>query len=205
MITGKVIGCVVLLPDKQDVDRQKDLITAYCQRKRLPLIEHWIHLEALPYRQARTKRIQSFLRKLQKNDLMVVSELTHLGNSMGQIAILVDTLLKNKIWVCSIKEKLELEDRKDRYTLALIRMFDIFAHMERTLIRRRTREALRRARIKGTILGRPRGKLSKSKLDGKEDDIRFYLAKGVSKSSIAKILDVGWTTLDHYIKTRRIA
>ena len=44
----------------------------------------------------------------------------------------------------------------------------------------------------------------KSKLDGKEEDIRMLLGKEVSKASIAKILDVSRSALYHFIETRKI-
>ena len=61
------------------------------------------------------------------------------------------------------------------------------------------------AKAKGKLLGRPKGALGKSKLDGKEQDIRALLDKDVSKSSIAKILNVSRSALYHFIETRKIA
>ncbi len=49
-----------------------------------------------------------------------------------------------------------------------------------------------------------RGSSRKSKLDGKEEDIRILLGKEVSKASIAKILDVSRSALYHFIETRKI-
>ena len=46
--------------------------------------------------------------------------------------------------------------------------------------------------------------MGKSKLDGKEEDIRMLLGKEVSKASIAKILDVSRSALYHFIETRKI-
>ena len=55
------------------------------------------------------------------------------------------------------------------------------------------------------LLGRPKGALGTSRLDGKEQDIRALLGKDVSKASIAKILDVSRSALYHFIQTRKIA
>jgi DNA-binding CsgD family transcriptional regulator len=46
--------------------------------------------------------------------------------------------------------------------------------------------------------------LGKSKLDGKESEIKDLLAKGVTKANIAKILGVSWPTLQNFIKTRKL-
>ena len=61
------------------------------------------------------------------------------------------------------------------------------------------------AKAKGKLLGRPKGALGTSRLDGKEQDIRALLGKDVSKASIAKILDVSRSALYHFIQTRKIA
>jgi hypothetical protein len=60
------------------------------------------------------------------------------------------------------------------------------------------------ARTKGRLLGRPKGVLGKSKLDGKEEEIRMLLGKEVSKASIAKIVSVSRTVLHHFIRTRKL-
>ena len=86
----------------------------------------------------------------------------------------------------------------------MIALFGLFAEVERDLISERTKEGLAAAKAKGTRLGRPKGALGSSKLDGKEPDIRGLLGKGVSKASIAKILDVSRSALYHFIETRRI-
>ena len=90
-------------------------------------------------------------------------------------------------------------------TKAMIALFGLFAEVERDLISERTKEGLAAAKAKGKLLGRPKGALGTSRLDGKEQDIRALLGKDVSKASIAKILDVSRSALYHFIQTRKIA
>jgi hypothetical protein len=54
------------------------------------------------------------------------------------------------------------------------------------------------------LLGRPKGSLGPSKLDGKEGEIRMLVEKEVSKASIAKIMGVSSTNLRHFIRTRKL-
>src|ERR1700680_940515 len=61
-------------------------------------------------------------------------------------------------------------------------------------------EGLASARAKGRLLGRPKGVLGKSRLDGKEEEIRLLLQKQVSKASIAKIVGVTRPTIYRFIK-----
>ena len=61
-------------------------------------------------------------------------------------------------------------------------------------------QRLRAVRLK---LGRPKGSLGVSRLDGKEDEIRHFLKLGVSKTTIAKITGVSRTALYSSFMTTR--
>ena len=78
----------------------------------------------------------------------------------------------------------------------------MFAEVERDLISERTRQGLAQARSSGRKLGRPKGALGVSRLNGKEDDIRRFLELGVSKTAIAKLTGVSRTTLYTFMRTR---
>ena len=115
---------------------------------------------------------------------------------------------RNILFKCprwSIKEAIEFDGKQDLRTKVMIALFGLFAEVERDLISERTKEGLAAAKAKGKRLGRPKGALGTSRLDGKEQDIRALLDKDVSKSSIAKILNVSRSALYHFIETRKIA
>lgn len=86
----------------------------------------------------------------------------------------------------------------------MIALFGLFAGIERDLISERTKEGLASARARGRLLGRPKGVLGRSKLDGKEGEIRMLLEEEVSKASIAKLVGVSRTALRHFIRTREL-
>lgn len=110
--------------------------------------------------------------------------------------------IQKQVRLIAIKEAIRFEGKQNIQTKAMIALFGLFAEVERDLIAQRTKEGLAAAKARGKRLGRPKGALSKSKLDGKEGDIRSLLQKRVSKASIARIMDVSPTTLHHFIKTR---
>jgi DNA invertase Pin-like site-specific DNA recombinase len=87
------------------------------------------------------------------------------------------------------------------FQVVMVTLFGLFAEIERTLLSLRTKEALAVAKAAGKRLGRPRGTLGKSKLDGKKEEIQTLLALRVSKASIAKITGVDRATLSHFIPT----
>ncbi len=118
---------------------------------------------------------------------------------------MVDYLVKNRIRLVAIKESIELSGKQDIQTKVMITMFSLFAEIERDLISERTKEGIAAARAKGKVIGRPKGSLGKSKLDGKEEEIQLLLEKRVGITSIAKIMGVSRTALRHFIKTRKLA
>ena len=84
-------------------------------------------------------------------------------------------------------------------------LFALFAEVERDLISERTREGPRQGQGLGEgKLGRPKGSLGVSRLDGKEDEIRRFLELGVSKTAIAKITGVSRTALYSFMSTRGV-
>jgi DNA invertase Pin-like site-specific DNA recombinase len=86
----------------------------------------------------------------------------------------------------------------------MITMFSLFAGVERDLISERTKEGLAKARSQGKLLGRPKGTIGKSKLDGKENEIKEYLAKKVNRANIARIYDVSFPTIENFIRSRNL-
>ncbi len=53
--------------------------------------------------------------------------------------------------------------------------------------------------------GRPKGRFTASVLDDKEDDIRRMLRMKFAKSEIARILNVPYTNLVYFVRTRKLS
>ena len=102
----------------------------------------------------------------------------------------------------ALKENIRVEGKRDIQTKVMTTLFALFAEVERDLISERTREGLAKARASGRKLGRPKGSLGVSRLDGKEDEIRHFLGLGVSKTAISKITGVSRPTLYSFMSTR---
>ena len=141
---------------------------------------------------------------MEAGDLLLVSEISRLGRSVGQIIQIVDDLIKYKINFIAIKENIRLNGKQDIQSKVMVTMFGLFAEIERDLISERTREGLVAARAKGKVLGRPKGSHGKSILDGKEAEIKTLLSKKIPKASVAKILEVSRSTLLHFIRSREL-
>ena len=134
-----------------------------------------------------------------------MSELSRLGRSTSEVIDIVNELIAREIKFIAIKQGLSISGQHDMQTKIMVTMFSLFAEIERDLISERTKEGLAAARAKGKTIGRPKGTLGKSKLDGKEEEIRSLLNKEVGITSIAKIMGVSRTALRHFIRTRKLS
>ena len=195
-------GYIRVSTNEQNTENQRLSILEYANKNGLT-IDRWIEVKAGTRKSSRERKIDQL--DLCKGDTLIVAELSRLGRSVGQIAILVDELLHNKVKLICIKENLELVGKQNMQTKVMITMFSLFAEIERDLISEPTKEGLARARAEGKLLGRPKGRLGKSKLDGLQKEIQDYLAKGVNKTNIARIYNVSAPTLAHFIKTRNLS
>ena len=201
---AKTIGYIRVSTGKQTVENQEHAILKYTASRKVH-VDDWYRVEMSTRKTTKQRRVEELLENLETGDTLIVSELSRLARSVGQIAIIVDTLRDKGIRFISIKENMTLNGKRDIQTKVMITMFALFAEIERDLISERTREGLARARAQGKLLGRPKGRLGQSKLDGQEDQIRDLMDKGVTKANIAKILGVSWPTLQNFINTRKVS
>ena len=199
----KTVAYLRVSTGSQDLANQKLAVLDYARQKRFA-IDRFVEAQASSRKGRDTRRIDELLEVLEAGDRLVVSELSRLGRSLGQVIQLVDELVKRKIRFTAIKEDIRFEGKQDLQTKVMIALFGLFAEVERDLISERTKEGLAGARAKGRLLGRPKGSLGPSQLDGKEGEIRLLLEKEVSKRSIAKIVGVSPTTLRHFVRTRKL-
>jgi DNA invertase Pin-like site-specific DNA recombinase len=194
-------GYVRVSTDSQNTETQKLAVLQYANEKHAK-IDNWMEIKASSRKSPKERRLDELLGQLHEGDSLIVAELSRLARSVGQIAILVDALLKKKVRVVSLKENIALSGKADIQTKVMITMFSLFAEIERDLISERTKEGLARARAEGKLLGRPKGTKGKSKLDGTEKGIKEYLAKGVTRANIAKIYGVSFPALQNFIVSR---
>jgi len=187
----------------QDCDNQRLAILDYAHRRKIN-IDEFISMQVSSRKTLKQRGILELLKRLEPGDVLLVSELSRLGRSVGQIIQMIDELITNQIRFVAIKESIELSGKQDIQTKVMVTMFSLFAEIERDLISERTKEGIKAARANGKAIGRPKDSLGKSKLDGKENEIRLLLEKEVGITSIAKIMGVSRTALRHFIRTRKL-
>ena len=198
--TVKTVAYLRVSTAQQDAGSQRLAILEYARRQGFR-IDDFIEATASARTSAKRRRLDQLMAVLEPGDRLVVSELSRLGRSLGEVVALLDAIAKASVAFVAVKENIRFEGRQDLQTKVMTTLFALFAEVERDLISERTREGLAKARASGKKLGRPKGSLGVSRLDGREDEIRHFLNLGVSKSSIAKITGVTRPTLYNFIAT----
>ena len=162
----KTVAYLRVSTAQQDVRSQRLAILEYARKHDLR-IDDFIEATASGQASEKRRRLDELLNGLQRGDRLIVSELSRLGRSLGQIVAILDALAKAGVAFVALKEDIRVEGKRDIQTKVMTTLFALFAEVERDLISERTREGLAKARASGRKLGRPKGSLGVSRLDGK--------------------------------------
>jgi len=194
-----VYGYIRVSSDKQTVENQRFEINRFCENQHLS-IEGWIEETISGTKSYNKRQLGILLRKIQKDDIIVCSELSRLGRNLFMIMEILNLCMTKECKVWTIKDNYRLGDDIQSKVLAFA--FGLSAEIERNLISQRTKEALARKKAEGMVLGRPKGSKNspdKYKLSGKEKLIARLLDEGLSQRKIAKKCKVDRNTLSRFI------
>ena len=142
---------------------------------------------------------KSLLTHLREEPLPVIAyELSRLGRSFYETFRTIQELesLGAPVITISPKESF-LQNLDPQIRQLIIAILAWTAERERELLRQRTREGMRRAKLEGKHIGRPKVKINMRK-------VRELRAKGVSYRDIARILGVNYYTLLRRVKEEGI-
>lgn len=197
-----IYGYIRVSTDKQTVENQRFEIENYCRERDL-IVNAWIEETISGMKKIDDRKLGKLLGRLKPNDTIICAELSRLGRNMFMIMSILNYCMENNIKVWTIKDNYRLGDDLTSKVLAFA--FGLSAEIERNLISQRTKEALARKKSEGIQLSRPKGrKSSYYKLTGKEKLIIELRQKELSKTKIAKILDVHRNTLSSFMKKNNI-
>ena len=197
-----IYGYIRVSTDKQTVENQRFEINKFIKKNKLK-VDKWIEETISGTVSPNKRNLGKLLQMAKKGDIIICSELSRLGRNMFMIMSILNTLMEREVIVYTVKEGYRLGEDLTSKVLAFA--FSISAEIERTLISQRTKEALRRKKSEGVILGHPKGKKnSHKKLTGQENQIRLMLDEGYPKTLIAKQLGVCLSTLYNFMKENDI-
>lgn len=188
--------------DKQTVENQRFEILKFADEKKLR-VDEWVQETVSGVKKAEDRRLGVLLEHLRKEDILIVSEISRLGRSLMEVMSILHDCMELDIRVFTTKERYELGNNISSKVLAFA--FGLSAEIERDMISRRTKEGLARLKSEGKTLGRPKGTFAKkTKLTGREKEIKELLSKRVSMMAIARLMGVHRATLGSFIKSRNL-
>lgn len=202
----KTLAYIRTSTDKQDLNNQRLEILEYARLRGLQ-IDDFIAISMSSRKSPRARRIDDLLNHLGPGDTLIVTELSRLGRSTGEVINLLANLVDNGLTVIVIKQNLTLNKAQDDVQgLIMVTMLSLFAELERVIISQRTKEALAAKRAQGVTLGKPAGTVQKSVYDKDRARIAELLRLGVSARRISsQHLRYGTpSSLAYYINTRQL-
>lgn len=197
-----VVAYIRISTNKQDIDTQKIQIMEYAMKEKL-IIDKFIEVQQSSKKSLEKRKIDE-LRTLNKDDLLIVYEISRLGRSMFETINLILELSEKGIQFIFLKQP-EISSFKNIHTKLLLTFYASMAELERDFISYRTKAGLEKARAKGKILGRPKGTYS-SVYDEDFKTIKELLKKDMSLSSVWKFLGkkTHYMTFYGFCKSRKL-
>ena len=187
--------------DAQDVDNQRHGILEYANSNgftRLQFTEDSVSGKT----SWRDRKLGALIESLAPDDVLIFAEISRIARSTLQVLEVLERCAARNIAVHIAKQKMVLDDSMQSRITATV--LGLAAEIEREFISIRTREALAKRKAEGVQLGRPKGPAERVKLDDHEPAIRDYLAKGINKRDIARLIPCAPSTLYDWMKRRGI-
>lgn len=178
---------------KQDINGQKRLLI------KLGVSEDLIFWEYGSGMKTDREKLNMVLQLLEKGDTLATTEVSRLSRSTKHLCEIIEIihekharlLIGNFVVDCT-------GDVLDPMTEGMLKMWGVFAEMERNMIRQRINYGIENARAKGKVLGRP-----KTSTDNIPDVFYRYYPKYANKqinvTELAKLCECSRTTIYHYL------
>jgi len=183
----KVIGYIRVSSDKQDAQKQEHLLLKYAQQHHMQ-IDDFIKIEISSRKNTEARRIDELLELLDREDFLLVAELSRLGRNMFEVLNIINQLSENDVSIVFVRQP-ELSTAGPHGKL-LLAIYCYFAEAERDFISVRTQQGLAAARASGKQLGRPKGSRDKERvLDPYREQIKEYLQMQLPLRRICRIIN----------------
>lgn len=192
-----IIGYLRVSTEKQNPENQRDEIRRFAQEKAFQ-IDSWV-VETVSGKTARKKRkLGRLLRKMQKGDTLIVTEISRLSRSLTEIMAIMGECLDRQINIYTTKERYTFDNSINSKVLCFA--FGLVAEIERNLISMRTKEALALKKAEGVRLGRRPGSNVKMQLISEnEERINKMIAAGLPVTKICRKIGVSRNTYYKFI------
>lgn len=196
----KTVGYLRVSTVDQDTEKNKAEILALANDKRFGHVK-FVEEKVSGKKSWKERKIKKIIDELDEGDRIIVPELSRLGRSMLEIMEMLSIARDKGIYIYAVKGGWELNGTIQSKVMAMA--FSIAAEIERDLISKRTKEALKARKAQGVKLGRPKGP-GKSKLDKYREEIIALLKNGSTKTFVAKKYGTTKPNLHNWLKKNNI-
>jgi putative DNA-invertase from lambdoid prophage Rac len=172
--------------DQKSLKSQMDEMRRYAQGRKWEIITEVKEVgSGGKVRPKREELLQMARRR--EIDCIIVWKLDRWGRSMTDLVTTLQELREMGVQFVSVRDALDFTTTMGR---ALAGMLAVFAEFERDILRERVRAGLASAKLEGRVGGRPKATTEKQRIE-----IKKLLHKGISKSEIARTLNVSRATV----------
>ncbi len=121
---NKTIAYLRVSTDGQDLKNQKYEILDYADKNNMKITD-WIEIKVSSRRSNKERLIDELLGKLDTQDTLIISEMSRIGRSVGQIISIVDELIKKQVKVIIIKQGMFINGKNDIQTKTMVTLFSV--------------------------------------------------------------------------------
>ena len=121
----KTVAYLRVSTPQQDVRSQRLAILEYARAHDFR-IDDFIEATASGQASEKRRRLDELTSVLQRGDRLVVSELSRLGRSLGQIVTILDALAKAGVAFVALKENIRVAGERDIQTKVMTTLFALF-------------------------------------------------------------------------------
>jgi DNA invertase Pin-like site-specific DNA recombinase len=189
-----------IIPSVTDTEKNKMEILKLANKKDFGQVI-FVEEKASGKKSWKERKIHQIIDELGEGDRLIVPELSRLGRSMLEIMEILSIARQKGICIYAVKGGWELNGTIQSKVMAMA--FSIASEIERDLISKKTKEALKARKAQGIKLGRPRG-AGKSKLDQYREEIIALLKNGSTKKYVARKYGTSPPNLHNWLKKNGI-
>lgn len=184
--------------DRQDVENQKLGIVEYAAARNIH-IDEFIEDVVSGTKDWQKRALGNLIQNAAQGDVLIFAEVSRIARSTLQCLQVLQIAADKKLIVHIAKQQMVFDNSLNSKIIATT--LSLASEIERTFISMRTKEALRKAKENGKILGRPKGKKStNTKLAANHSQIESLLKDKVSVSAIGRMMKVDRKTVGRYIE-----
>lgn len=184
--------------DRQDVENQKLGIVEYATARNIQ-IDEFVEDVVSGTKDWQKRSLGNIIESAKAGDMLLFAEVSRIARSTLQCLQVLQIAADKKLMVHVAKQQMLFDNSLNSKIIATT--LALASEIERTFISMRTKEALKKAKENGKVLGRPKGKKStNAKLAANHDQVASLLKDKVSVSAIGRMMKVNRKTVSSYIE-----